>query len=77
LHSEDASTSLFFNSFNKLKDGGIYIIEDVHYNYINSLYKKLFSYSPEVIILNDNQRHMTENDSMSMDNNLIVIRKTN
>ena len=75
LHSEDASTSLFFNSFHKLKDGGIYIIEDVHYNYINSLYKKLFSYSPEVIILNDNQRHVTENDSVSMDNNLIIIRK--
>jgi hypothetical protein len=77
LHSEDASTSLFFNSFHKLKDGGIYIIEDVHYNYINSLYKKLFSYSPEVIILNDNQRHITEDDSVSMDNNLIIIRKIN
>lgn len=77
LHNEDAATSLFFNSFHKLKDGGIYIIEDVHYNYINSLYKKLFFYNPELIIFNDNQKHMTDNDFVSMDNNLIIIRKIN
>ena len=32
LHTCEAALNLFENSFKKLKNGGVYIIEDVHYS---------------------------------------------
>jgi hypothetical protein len=68
LHSYEAAITLFLNSFYKLKKRGIYIIEDVHFNYINKLSKELIKYNPEVILLNDK-------NAERLDNNLILIRK--
>jgi hypothetical protein len=68
LHNADANINLFLNSFHKLKKGGVYIIEDVHFHNIDRMEKELFMYNPETIILNrKNHRYH--------DNNLILIRK--
>lgn len=68
LHTLEGSVTLFLNSFDKLRKNGIYIIEDVHLDYINKLSKELKSYDPEIIFLNDK-------NVKRLDNNLILIRK--
>jgi hypothetical protein len=70
LHTYEAAITLFLNSFDKLKNNGMYIIEDINFIYINKIYKKLSFYNPELIILND-----SVNKYQSNDNNLILIRK--
>ena len=68
LHTFSAGVTFFENSFSKLKKTGIYIIEDVHFTYLNKLATRLKDFEPQVIILN--------NKEIQKDNNLILIRKT-
>jgi hypothetical protein len=70
LHTFDAAVTLFNNSFSKIKNGGIYIIEDVDPSYLNDLCSYLQNkYDIEVIILKSINRKLLR------DNNLIVVRK--
>jgi hypothetical protein len=70
LHSFDAAVTLFNNSFSKLKNGGIYIIEDVDPSYLNDLSSYLqISNDIEVITLK------SINHKLLRDNNLIIVRK--
>jgi len=71
LHTSEAGFNLFLNSFEKLRSGGIYIIEDVHYSYLRDLTIKLNNYNPEVIIL----QNKFFNQYNIKSNNLILIRK--
>ena len=78
LHTAEASISFFLNSFNKLKQGGIYIIEDVHYLTINDIINELKFYSPEIVILNSldiDKPKYKDGSILGMNNNLIVFRK--
>ena len=68
LHTYKAASTFFEASFNNLKKGGIYIIEDVNFLYIEKLSNFLSKYNAEVVILNRNYLK-------SIDNNLILIRK--
>lgn len=68
LHTPNANINLFLNSFHKLKQNGIYIIEDVLDKYINEIQTKLSMYNPETIIL-------TRKGHSYSDNNLILFRK--
>ena len=72
LHTCEAAFNLFLNSFKKLKNGGVYIIEDVHYSYLENLKNKLIKYNPEVIIL----QNKYFNKYNIKNNNLILIRKS-
>ncbi len=72
LHTHDAAITLFLNSFNKLRKDGIYIIEDVHFIYLNELKNSLINYNPEIVILKNDY----VNNHLIKDNNLIIIRKT-
>ena len=67
LHTLDAAVTLFENSFFQLKKNGIYIIEDVHFLYLNNLVKKLIRFNPQVITLAHREG--------KKDNNLVVFRK--
>ena len=71
LHTCEAAFNLFLNSFKKLRSGGIYIIEDVHYSYLRDLTNKHKKYNPEVIILQN--KYFKKYNIKS--NNLILIRK--
>ena len=68
LHSYDAAKTLFLNSIDKLKKGGIYIIEDVSNSYFEKLFTELEKFNPEGIILFDKNQFW-------YGNNLIIIRK--
>ena len=68
LHTFNAGVTFFENSFSRLKKTGFYIIEDVHFAYLNKLAARLKDFEPQVIILN--------NKETQKDNNLILIRKT-
>ena len=72
LHSCQAAFNLFINSFNKLRNGGIYIIEDVHYSYLYDLKNKLIKYNPEIVVL----QNKYFNKFNIKNNNLILIRKS-
>mgnify|MGYP000271144181 CR=1 FL=1 len=70
LHTFEAGKCLFDNSFEKLRDGGIYIIEDVDPAYLSVLTNYLQTKNNiEVISLK------SKNIKMLRDNNLIIIRK--
>lgn len=71
LHNYKAALTLFLNSYEKLKKGGIYIIEDVDFEYLDQLKKALEIYNPEVLIINDNY----SKNKLITNNNLIIIRK--
>jgi predicted methyltransferase len=71
LHTCEAALNLFENSFKKLKNGGVYIIEDVHYSYIENLANKLKKYNPEIII----SKNKYFNKYNIKNNNLILIKK--
>jgi hypothetical protein len=76
LHTLEAGLTFFLNSFEKLKEGGIYIIEDVDFSYLNELKDKLIKYNPEVVILNNNYSNKSSFRHKNLnDNNLIVVRK--
>ena len=69
LHTFDAGVKLFEFSFDKLKDGGYYIIEDVSVGDIVKFknYFKSKSYRAEYVLLN--------RDVSMIDNCLVVVRK--
>ena len=76
LHTLEAGLTFFQNSFEKLKEGGIYIIEDVDLSYLNELKDKLIEYNPEIVILNNNYSNKSSFRHENLnDNNLIVVRK--
>tara|TARA_B100000989_G_scaffold298772_1_gene289745 strand:- start:3724 stop:4470 length:747 start_codon:yes stop_codon:yes gene_type:complete len=65
-HSYEAALSLFYNSFKKLKTGGVYIIEDVHVAYLIDLAKTLKKYKPKII---------SSNRKFNIDDYLFLITK--
>ena len=67
LHTFDAGMIFFKNSFSKLKKNGKYIIEDVHFSYLEKMANALIEYEPKIIIL--------KNEDYHKDNNLILITK--
>ena len=68
LHTFDAAISLFQNSIQFLKTGGLYVIEDVKLSFLEKLAHELKSYNPHVIKFNDI-------GNVKYDNNLIYIKK--
>ncbi len=69
LHTLEAGISLFDNSFKYLRNGGIYIIEDVDPSYIQPLSNYLEKKNNiEIISLT------AKNKKLLKDNNLIIIR---
>ena len=72
LHSYESQLNTFLNSFEKLRNGGIYIIEDIHFSYLRNLTDRLKKYNPEVIILQKkyNNKYNIKNS------NIILIRKS-
>lgn len=76
LHTHNAAITFFFNSFHKLRKGGIYIIEDVDFVYLNELKDSLISFNPEIVILKNSYFDKTlYNEHNLNDNNLVIIRK--
>ena len=70
LHTLEAGICMFDNSFNKLRESGIYIIEDVDPYYIHELCKYLGNKNNiEIITLKSKSKKFLR------DNNLIVVRK--
>ena len=69
LHEPKANLNFFFNSIHKLKENGIYIIEDVSNHHIKYLNNKLSEYDVEIVTLSTKYKKIYDN------NNLIVIRK--
>jgi 23S rRNA U2552 (ribose-2'-O)-methylase RlmE/FtsJ len=70
LHTYEAGVILFNNSYSMLREGGLYIIEDVHPSYLYKLSNFFIqNYNTEVITLKSNLRKLLE------DNNIILIRK--
>ena len=69
LHTAEAIINCFANSFEKLKNNGVYIIEDVKPLDINDIMINLKDYSPELVTLRRN------NTPQFSDNNLIIVRK--
>jgi hypothetical protein len=67
LHTANANINLFINSFNKLKNNGIYVIEDVKVSEINIIMRKLKDFNPELVILG-------KKNLFHRDNNLIILR---
>ena len=70
LHTLEAGICMFENSFNKLRNGGVYIIEDVDPSYLKelSIYLEVKN-NIEIVALK------SKNKKLLRDNNLIVIRK--
>ena len=70
------TSTITFDSFEKLKKGGIYIIEDVDLKYLNELKNNLKEFNPEIIILSNKYFDQNIFNKQNLnDNNLIVIRK--
>ena len=68
LHTYDSMVNFFYNSYDKLKKNGIYIMEDVHGLYAERLFDELKNFYPEMIILE-------RENIVSADNNILIIRK--
>ena len=66
MHTYDANSNFFLNSFSKLKKKGLYIIEDVHTAYLVNLVKKLSSFKPKIIALTNKK---------NIDDYLLIIEK--
>lgn len=69
LHDPKANLNFFFNSFDKIKKNGIYIIEDVSNQNINFFQKELKNYETEIVTLSNKHKKVYNN------NNLIIVRK--
>jgi SAM-dependent methyltransferase len=72
LHTFDAAVCLFENSFSHLKEGGLYVIEDMNLKNIPR-FKNYFNGCKYADILSVN--YMLMSQSPNQDNNLIMIRK--
>lgn len=72
LHTYDAGVILFNNSYSMLRDGGLYVIEDVHPSYLYKL-SNFFTknYDTQIITLKSNSKKLLQ------DNNIILIKKNN
>ena len=71
LHTLNAGICMFDNSFEKLRENGIYIIEDVDPYYLHELSAYLGKkHNIEIVTLN------SKNKKFLRDNNLIVVRKS-
>lgn len=68
LHDYIGGVTFFKNSFSYLREGGVYIIEDVSNKYLNLITEELKDFMPKVIILETSLNIRT-------DNNLIIFRK--
>ncbi len=68
MHTFESSRNFFVNSFEMLKEGGIYIIEDVDYKDFKNYSKEFSNFNLEQVMLHDknSQRHT---------NNLCIVRK--
>ena len=51
LHTPEANLNFFFNSFDRLKKNGIYVIEDVKNKHLNYLQEKLKDYDTEIVTI--------------------------
>lgn len=71
LHSYQAAINFFTISFNYLREGGVYIIEDVGQNYLYHLLIYLKNYNLEVYNFKSNRVKLLK------DSNVVIIRKTN
>ena len=70
LHTYDAGVILFNNSYSMLRNGGLYVIEDVHPSYLYKLSNFFIkNYETQIITLKSRSRKLLE------DNNIILIRK--
>ena len=69
LHTPEANLNFFFNSFDKLKNNGIYIIEDVKNKHLSYIQEKLKDYDTEIVSLSNKFIN-------AYGRNLIGIRKT-
>ena len=72
LHSFEGNLTMFLNSFDKLKKGGIYIIEDVHINYLDILAIELKNYNPTIKSINNTDKNWSD---LSLNSNLIIFTK--
>jgi hypothetical protein len=70
LHEPEANYNFFINSFHKLKKNGVYVIEDVRYQCLDYLQKKLINYDIDIVV------GFTKHKKSFESNNLIVIKKT-
>ena len=68
LHDYEAAKTFFLASYDRLKEGGIYVIEDVSNTYFEKLFDSLNEFNPEGIVLFDKNQFW-------YGNNLIIIRK--
>lgn len=69
FHEPKANLNFFFNSVQKLKQNGVYVIEDVSNHHIKYLNQELEKYDVEIVTLSTQYKKFYNN------NNLIVIRK--
>ena len=70
LHTYEAGVILFNNSYSMIRNGGLYVIEDVHPSYLYKLSNFFIkNYETQIITLKSNSRKLLE------DNNIILIRK--
>lgn len=69
LHTPEANLNFFYNSFNKLKKSGVYIIEDTKNKDLNFIQKELKNYETEIVTLSNNYKKIYN------DCNLVIIRK--
>lgn len=74
LHTYDANITFFENSFQKVKSGGFYIIEDVQRDTLSSWSTKLVEWKTKYPIYQIEILKLKHNKN-DHDNNLIVIRK--
>tara|TARA_B100000787_G_scaffold158185_1_gene135449 strand:+ start:627 stop:1466 length:840 start_codon:yes stop_codon:yes gene_type:complete len=72
LHSYEGNLTMFLNSFHKLKKDGIYIIEDVHIDYLYQLAFELKDYNPIIKSISYANRNWSD---LNLNGNLITFLK--
>ena len=68
LHTPEANLNFFYNSFEKLRNNGTFIIEDVKNKNIEYVHNKLKNYDTEIVVISNNYQK-------AYGSSLIVIRK--
>ena len=72
LHSHEGNLTMFLNSFHQLKKGGIYVIEDVHVDYLYKLAFELRDYNPVIKSIDNINRNWSD---LNLNGNLITFIK--